>query len=76
LMFALTSQKLDPESAPEILLLLYSPDSYREAIREASSLRAQGKKVELMCKAPDTPDEIYETYAKNHQIKEIDKRYV
>ena len=46
------------------------------AIKAASKLRREGKKVELVFKREDKNVEEYEAYAKNNRVYEIDKRYI
>jgi len=76
LMIALSSQKIAVDVRPDILLLLYKKENSKAAIQTASDLRSGGRKVELMCLREDCTLEVYETYAKNNQIGEIDTRYI
>ena len=76
LMIALESQKLAVAKDADIVLLLYKKDCCKQAIQTAAAMRAQGQKVELMLKSEELPLSVYETFAKNNQIKEIDTRYI
>lgn len=76
LMIALASQKIPVENEPDLILMLYKPSASRAAVQTAVTMRGEGKKVELMCMHPDCPLNVYEAYAKNNQIKEIDTRYI
>lgn len=76
LMLALESQKLAPEVASDIVLLLYKEDSYKDAIKTAADMRKEGNRVELMLMAENKKVADYEVFAKNNLIKEIDTRYI
>ena len=76
LMIALTSQKIEISIQNDVTLMLYSQDKAKEAIKAATTMRREGKKVELVCKQADKTMEEYEAYAKNNRVYEIDKRYL
>lgn len=76
LMIALSSQKIDVPVKNDVILMIYQETTAKDAIKAASKLRREGKKVELVFKREDKNVEEYEAYAKNNRVYEIDKRYI
>lgn len=76
LMIALSSQKIEVPVKNDVILMLYQESTAKEAIKAATVMRREGKKVELVCKRADKTMEEYEAYAKNNRVYEIDKRYL